>query len=299
MDRRFRAGHPWVYSNELTASPKGLEPGASVELRDHTGKFLARGYGNPNSLISFRALSRNSEIADPTSTSSLAESLRRSGVLRGLVGLQDLSHRLCFGEADGLPGLIVDRYKVGSRQVFVVQAHTAGANRWISQIEEVLEEYVREPEGKSASKQDRSIWDLTSIVIRNDLAVRKLEGVKEEEPRVLREVKGLDLKDATISVKAALGGDPILFHVDLIGGQKTGFFLDQAANIELAALRLRVVRKVKSQDIRPLLLCWAMGKSIGKGFPKRRFTGGSRRRGCFQYGIGIRKTKYIRTRRGM
>src|SRR4051812_9025604 len=85
MDRRFRMGHPWVYSNELTVSPKGIEPGAAVELRDHTGKFLARGYGNPNSLISFRALSRNPEIADPTSTSSLLESLRTAGSLRDVV----------------------------------------------------------------------------------------------------------------------------------------------------------------------------------------------------------------------
>ena len=281
MDRRFRAGHPWVYSNELTVSPKGLEPGAPVELRDHTGKFLARGYGNPNSLISFRALSRNPEIADPTSTEALVESLRIAGNLRGVAGLRDLSHRLCFGEADGLPGLIIDRYRTADAQdqvgpaknntghvpesldqgqVFVVQAHTAGANRWIPQIENVLEKYVRGPEGITPAKKYQAIWDSTSIVIRNDLAVRKLEGVDEELPRVLRKAKGIeiaDLKNSVISVAAALGGDPILFHVDLIGGQKTGFFLDQAANIELAALRLRFLGKTK---VRILDLCCYVGQ---------------------------------------
>lgn len=257
MDRRFRAGHPWVYSNELTVSPKGLEPGAPVELRDYTGKFLARGYGNPNSLISFRALSRNPEIADPTSIHSLLESLRMAGNLRGVVGLRELSHRLCFGEADGLPGLIIDRYRIGDGQVFIVQAHTAGANRWIPQIEEVLEEYVRGPEGMTPVKKNQALWDSTSIVIRNDLSVRKLEGINEEEPLVLRKAKGFDLKDSVISVAAALGGDPVLFHVDLVGGQKTGFFLDQAANIQLAALKLRSLGKTK---VRILDLCCYVGQ---------------------------------------
>ncbi|MEO7162223.1 MAG: methyltransferase domain-containing protein [Bdellovibrionia bacterium] len=257
MDRRFRAGHPWVYSNELTVSPKGIEPGAPVELRDHTGKFLARGYGNPNSLISFRALSRNSDIADPTSTSSLVESLRLAGNLRGVVGLRELSHRLCFGEADGLPGLIIDRYKIGDGQVFIVQAHSAGANRWIPHIEEILEKYVRGSEDVTPAKKNQALWDSTSIVIRNDLSVRKLEGINEEEPRILRKAKGIDLKDSVISVAAALGGDPVLFHVDLVGGQKTGFFLDQAANIELAALRLRSLGKTK---VRILDLCCYVGQ---------------------------------------
>lgn len=57
-DYRFQRGHPWIYSNELTESPKGIHPGAPIELRDYSGKFLAWGYGNPHSLIAFRAVSR-------------------------------------------------------------------------------------------------------------------------------------------------------------------------------------------------------------------------------------------------
>src|SRR5690348_13795410 len=64
-EQRFRSGHPWVYSNELQESPKGISPGDPIELHDAGGKFLARGYGNPNSLIAFRALSRDPEVARP------------------------------------------------------------------------------------------------------------------------------------------------------------------------------------------------------------------------------------------
>jgi 23S rRNA (cytosine1962-C5)-methyltransferase len=58
-ERRFKQGHPWVFSNELQESPKALEVGELVELCDAGGAFLAYGFGNPNSLISFRELSRD------------------------------------------------------------------------------------------------------------------------------------------------------------------------------------------------------------------------------------------------
>src|SRR5947209_6391802 len=140
-DRRFRSGHPWVYSNELQDSPKGVEPGAPVELRDPAGGFLARGYGNPASLIAFRALSRDPTV-DPHSAGFLADSIRSAESLRQQVGLGPFSHRVCFGEADFIPGLVIDRYLIDEGQVFVVQAHTAGADRRIPQVLEALEASV-------------------------------------------------------------------------------------------------------------------------------------------------------------
>src|SRR4051812_19618884 len=92
QDKRFRSGHPWVYSNELSASPKGLEPGAPVELHDAGGKFLARGYGNPHSLIAFRALSRDPEETNPASFAGALSRLTRATELRATLGLQDVSH---------------------------------------------------------------------------------------------------------------------------------------------------------------------------------------------------------------
>jgi 23S rRNA (cytosine1962-C5)-methyltransferase len=250
LDRRFRAGHPWVYSNELKESPKGLAPGAPVELHDAGGKFLARGYGNPKSLISFRALTRSAENEDALSVAGVVRSLTQSGKLRSSLGMKEVSHRLCFGEADFLPGLVVDRYAIPAGQVFVVQAHTAGADRWVSSISQILEGYVNSEGGTGD-------WNRTGIILRNDLSVRKLEGLEEEEPRVIKELSGVNFRDLQILVASAEGGKPLSFQVDLLKGQKTGFFLDQAANIQLAILRLK---HLFSKKVRILDLCCYVGQ---------------------------------------
>src|SRR6185295_1181003 len=112
LDRRFRSGHPWAYSNELQASPKGIRPGDRVELHDAGGRFLARGYGSPVSLIAFRSLTRDELFTEPTSAQGLRQTLERASRLRESLGLAAYSHRLCFGEADRLPGLVIDRFKL-------------------------------------------------------------------------------------------------------------------------------------------------------------------------------------------
>jgi 23S rRNA (cytosine1962-C5)-methyltransferase len=166
-DRRFNAGHPWVYSNELAESPKGVEPGALVELQDASQKFMARGYGNPASLISFRVLTRDPNEKEPLSPQNLAQRFSAAAELRAKVGLKDFSYRLCFAEADGLPGLIIDRYVLkGGTQAFVVQAHTAGMDRCLPEIFQALEIHAGEN------------WEKTGIVLRNDVSVRKLEDLR-------------------------------------------------------------------------------------------------------------------------
>ncbi|MCM2278797.1 MAG: methyltransferase domain-containing protein [Oligoflexia bacterium] len=262
-DRRFRGGHPWVYSNELTESPKGILPGAPVELRDAAGKFLARGYGNPHSLIAFRAMSRREEQGDPTRPEAVVATLADAGRLRETLGLTGLSHRLSFGEADGLPGLVVDRFRLEDAQVFVVQAHTAGADRISKSLPELLQEYA-------GTGPDRISWDRTAIVLRNDLSVRKLEGLDEEAPRIVKSVEGLDLANVRIRVASAGRGDkPVSFAVDLVGGQKTGFFLDQAANIQLAARRLCHLAPANGRRVRILdLFCYVgqWGTQLARAF---------------------------------
>ncbi len=228
MDRRFRSGHPWVYSNELTESPKGVEAGAIVQLQDASGAFLARGFGNPNSLISFRELTRDVRVLDPGSTESLIESLLAAHRLRVQAGFGGVSHRLCYGESDGLPGLVVDRYVLRSGQVFVIQAHTAGADRLMSRWEEVLRGFL-------ARTIDAPSWERVAVVLRNDVAVRAREGLSEDEPRVLKGLGQFDLSQAEIAVRSVQGHEPLWFRVDLKAGQKTGFFLDQFSNIQIAA----------------------------------------------------------------
>lgn len=260
LDRRFRAGHPWVYSNELLESPQGIEPGSAVELRDASGRFLARGYGNPKSLIAFRAISRDEENRDPLSSTFILEKLKQAWRLRVSLGLGQVSARVCYGEADGLPGLIIDRYVLEAGQVWVVQAHTAGADRWVPSLLEIL---------KAWGEEDQNLifpWEKTAVVLRNDISVRKLEGLLEEAPRLLKEgthpsLLESSLREAKIKVSAVMGNIPLVFQVNLVEGQKTGFFLDQFANIQLAALRFqRFFATSGMSQIRILDLCCYVGQ---------------------------------------
>jgi 23S rRNA (cytosine1962-C5)-methyltransferase len=249
-DRRFRTGHPWVYSNELAVSPKGLEPGAPVELQDPGGAFLARGYGNPASLIAFRVVSRDPEVVDPLAPEALGPMLETAAEFRRAQGLSAASHRLFFAEADGFPGLIIDRYRIaGGGTVFSIQAHTAGADRILASLPPLLESLV-DPVDKGRF----------GLIIRNDVGIRKLEGISEEPARVVRELKGVDLSQARILAQPALGNEPIEFVTDLLEGQKTGFFLDQWANVQLAARRLSGLRPKDGKRLRILDLCCYVGQ---------------------------------------
>jgi 23S rRNA (cytosine1962-C5)-methyltransferase len=266
MDRRFRSGHPWVYSNEIQDGMKGVLPGALIELQDAGGKFLARGYGNPHSLIAFRALSRLPEVLDPLGEEFLFQTLSQAGHLRKSLGLQDLSHRLCYGEGDGLPGFILDRFVLAAnslQQVFVIQAHTAGADRILEKMERVLKRYV---EDVQHAWNPSYRWDQTAILIRNDLAVRKMESLEEQAPQVIKALEGVDLNQVQIVVPAVSQSLPSLsFHVDLVQGQKTGFFLDQFNNIRIAFqdLHSSVIQQVESRKqktIQIVDLCCYVGQ---------------------------------------
>lgn len=256
-DRRFRAGHPWVYSNELQESPKGISPGDSVELRDASGKFLARGYGNPHSLIAFRTVSRNEMNLDPFSETALRAQVLGAAQLRRSLGFET-SFRLFFGEADGFPGLVIDRYLLDGpntlrNQVFAIQAHAAGADRVLALLPQVLSWVSSEMKWPEVSK--------TALIIRNDLNVRKLEGIPLEEPRLLQGSGGLDLTSATILTGSS--SKPDKFTLDLMGGQKTGFFLDQYANVSAAqvlAEKYFEQQKPLPSTIRILDLCCYVGQ---------------------------------------
>jgi 23S rRNA (cytosine1962-C5)-methyltransferase len=262
-DKRFRSGHPWVYSNELQESPKGIEPGEPVELQDAGGAFLARGYGNPASLIAFRTVSRDPAKLTPLSPESVLEALISAGRIRKTMGLAEFSHRLCFGEGDGLPGLIIDRFVLKTEppsQAFVVQMHTAGMDRLQGELPGILRLY--------AEKMTEINWPRTAVVFRNDLPVRKLEGVREEESRIVHPIAGVDLSDIKILVQEAfhrgapLGkkAEAVEFSVDLVDGQKTGFFLDQASNIQLAAQKLAYLHPSDGKKVRILDICCYVGQ---------------------------------------
>ncbi len=199
-DRRLRAGHLWIFSNEIDtgATPlKGFEPGDLVFVESSSGRRLGVGYINPHSLISVRLLS-----ADPRERIDRAFLAARIGAAlhwRERLGVGPY-YRLIFGEADRLPGLVADRYG----DTLVAQVTTAGMERLLPDIIAALEDVVRP----------------ANILLRNDTSSRVLEGL----PRVVEDALGTPPAEAEVIEN---GGR---FRVSVREGQKTGWFYDQRAN---------------------------------------------------------------------
>jgi 23S rRNA (cytosine1962-C5)-methyltransferase len=202
-DRRIKAGHPWAFSNELAMSPalRALPPGSVVRLEGDDGVKHGAWHFNPHSLIAARRLD-----ADPDAPCDAAWFTRRLGECLALRDrLFDAPfYRLVHAEADGLPGLIIDRYG----DALALQANTAGMQAATPLILEALQALVAP----------------RSVVARNDSAVRKLEGLEEE-------VLALHGADGTAQVEE----NGLRFPVDLLGGQKTGWFFDQRGNRAMVA----------------------------------------------------------------
>lgn len=203
--RRLRAGHPWVFSNEVDTKATPLrhyEPGQEILIQADDGKFLGMGYVNPNSLICARLLSRDpSQLLD---RSLIIHRLNIALSLRQRLFRQPY-YRLVFGESDALPGLIVDRYG----DVLVAQITTAGMERIKPQILEALDKVLR-PQ---------------AIVWRNDSAIRELEGLAQYSELAMGE----------LPTSVTLVENEARYQIDVLAGQKTGWFYDQRHN----RLRLR------------------------------------------------------------
>jgi 23S rRNA (cytosine1962-C5)-methyltransferase len=197
-DRRLRRGHLWVFSNEIADPPVAqLEAGSIHEIQDATGEFLGMVYANPASLITARILSHKKvEIDEAFLEQRIGAALERR---QRLFPERDF-YRLIFGEADLLPGLIVDRYGT----VLVVQSLTAGMDALLEDVLAVLVRFLN-PEG---------------IYLRNDSPSRVLEGLSQE-----KRIASGSIPDTVI-----IGSSGLKFLVDVADGQKTGFFLDQEAN---------------------------------------------------------------------
>lgn len=199
-DARIRAGHCWVFSNEVdTASTplSAVEPGAAVRILDHRGHFLAHALCNPHALICARVMSTREE--EPVDGQLLAARVRAALALRErYVGGEH--YRLVYGESDGLPGLVIDRYG----EVLVGQIATLAMEQRRGQIEQALAQ----------------VFGALRVVWKNDGNSRDLESL----PREVVGVHG-ELPAELGVVEAGLR-----FSVPLAEGQKTGWFYDQTAN---------------------------------------------------------------------
>jgi len=200
-DRRIRGGHLWVFANEI-ADPRvsDLEPGSIHELRDAAGEFLGVVYANPSSLIAARILSRRKTSID---AGFFLDRIQTAADFRRRLLPDRTCYRVVFGESDLLPGLIVDRYG----DIAVVQVLTTGMERLLDEIVAAITE-VLAPAG---------------VYLRNDSSFRLLEGLPLEK-RLLA---------GTVPERVEIESGGLRFAIDVVNGQKTGFFLDQESNREL------------------------------------------------------------------
>lgn len=198
-DRRLRAGHLWVYSNEIdtaTTAAKGVAPGTLCKFVDSRDKPLGVGYVNPTALLCGRLLTGKADAV--IDTDWFVRRLQSALALREKL-YPTPHYRLVFGDSDGLPGLVVDRYG----DVLVVQLTTAGMENLKAIVLEALQRLLK-PRG---------------ILLRNDTSARELEGLSLYEEVIGDVPETVDLFESGVPFKAPVRG-----------GQKTGWFYDQHAN---------------------------------------------------------------------
>lgn len=201
-ERRIRAGHLWVFSNEVNTKETPFDqyqPGQLVDVQASNGKSLGLAYVNPASLICARMMSRDPKY--PPDQSLLVHRIKVALSLRETY-FDKPYYRLVYGESDFLPGLVVDRYG----EILVVQITTAGMEVMKNEIVAALDKVLR-PSG---------------ILLRNDSSAREREGLPMYVESVLGDVpEVVQLEDSGVVYQAAV-------HT----GQKTGWYYDQRLNRE-------------------------------------------------------------------
>ena len=216
-------GHPWVYEAEVSAIDGDVKDGDLVDVRSRKGSYLGTGFYNSRSLIRVRLVSRNAN--DRFDEAFWGRRVQYAWDYRKTVmGKQDSRCcRIIFGEADQFPGLTVDRYE----NVLVAQVLSLGIEQRKDMIFSRLLRVLRE-DGQ----------EIAGIFERNDVSIREKEGMAQGKGWYL--LPGETAPDLT-TVDITENG--IVYTVDFINGQKTGFFLDQKYN-RLAVARLAKGRRV-------------------------------------------------------
>jgi 23S rRNA (cytosine1962-C5)-methyltransferase len=207
---RVANGHPWIFANEVEKVEGTPEPGAIVEVLYSDGKFCGKGYYNAASQIMVRLLTRNK--GEDINDAFFLKKIEACWKYKQQIGYSE-NCRLVFGEADGLPQLIIDKFN----DYLVIQTLALGMDMWKGAIVKALE----------------TIFGPKGIYERNDVPVRELEGLPQQ--------KGF--LSAPFDTKIVINENGLKFHVDIENGQKTGYFLDQQDN------RRAIQHIVKGADV--------------------------------------------------
>lgn len=207
---RIVNGHPWVFSNELGDCDGTYEPGDIVAVHSYNGSFIGKGYINPASQIRIRILTYNKD--EEINDEFFINKIRETWEYRQKIGYVE-NCRLVFGESDGLPGLIIDKFN----DYFVLQTVALGIDKWKQAIVKAIQ----------------TIFTPKGIYERNDVPVRELEG--------LEQIKGF--LSEPFDTNIVINENGLKFNIDIENGQKTGYFLDQQDN------RRAIQHIVKGADV--------------------------------------------------
>ena len=215
-------GHPWIYEAEVLSEEGACENGGLADAVSEKGKYLGTGFVSRQSKIRLRLISRNAN--DRFDAAFWRRRLQYAWDYRKTVMGEDVTCcRVIFGEADGFPGLTVDRFS----DILVTQTLSVGIENIKNVFFPMLVEILRE-DGQTIS----------GVYERNDAAIRELEGLARNKGWF--PLAGEPVPDSTVTEIVENG---IRYAVDVENGQKTGFFLDQKYN-RLAVARLARGRRV-------------------------------------------------------
>jgi len=228
-DRRIKQGHLWIFSNEIETKETPLQSfsaGEVVSLESSNGKSIGVAYVNPQTLICARLLSRNIKIK--FNQTFIKNRIQAALALREM-NFEQPFYRLVFGDSDGLPGLVIDRFG----DVFVAQITTAGMELVKDEITQTID----------------NLFHPQALVYRNDTASRKLEGLEQYEEVALGELPESVLMEE----------NGVTFSIPVQSGQKTGWFYDH----RMARKRLQtLVQGKRVLDVFSYLGGWGIEAAI-------------------------------------
>ena len=215
-ENRARMGHPWVFEGEVLKESEKPENGSLVDVVSEKGKYIGTGFYNDHSKIRVRLLSYNAN--DRFDEAFFERRVRYAVDYRKTVmpGADFACCRLIFGEADGFPGLTVDRFD----DVLVAPVLSLGMERHKNQIFSLLLRVLRE-----MGERVKGVYE------RNDVKIRELEGMSENKG--IAQIPENELTEADLMPIIVENG--LSYMVDVVNGQKTGFFLDQKYNRQAVA----------------------------------------------------------------
>lgn len=229
-ERRLNIGHQWIFSNEIEKFEDQIIDGGVTEVYSSRNEFLGKGFYNKHSLIAYRHLTDSAEEIDEN---FFRKRIKTAEQHRLKIYPERNTFRLCNSESDFLPGLIIDKFD----NIYSIQIFSKGMENFKNTIVEIL-------------KND---FGAELIAEKNDNELRVLEGLEKMQNILFK-------KDANALENNIVSIDNIKYNIDIINGQKTGFYLDQSFN------RMKIRQYVTENSTVLDLFCNEGGFSLNAAF---------------------------------